>query len=633
MILIFLAVLVISLAARKRRKKEAKPVTMDASAGEPVILTIEDNATPEIKETSPAAILPEEPILQEVEPESLPENMMLQEFEIATETAVPAAVSVPPASVPDFVNILKSDMEAELITLITQHFPSRINFKEMHTIDDEIRTKCSDLIDKLSPLEKNNYPFKKEYYRAKSIFYFGTRDIAGLNNNIENAMRLFPQEDEFLVQHASCLMYNHQIEEAERHLLRAKELNPANLDVYFLLGEINFSKNSFYDSLNMFKKVILFDSRNSLAYAYKGYILAMKGYISDGEADLKRSISLDYKNYLPYFFLGNIYKELNFSAKAIDMYKKAFKFGCPLIELPENYASCQYQLKKYDVVISQLSPLAESGLITNRGAELLADAYEQVGENQKAILLIRKILETAPEKKTWLRLGELYFQAKDMEKALEAFKNAVDGTNETELYLKIGRIYLFNLKNYSEAEKYFLMVIQKDKSNFEALSSMVNTSYYGKNHEEAIKYFEELVRLPSYRIVPEVLFKAGISYYKSKKFEEAIRYLSKAEALGYVDEELFNALAYSSFKQGKVNKAIDEYKKCIVINAFNPATYNNLGVIYAQQEDYQNAIRQFKHALNVDKENKDALFNLYKAFKILSKSESDKYLTQLKEII
>lgn len=653
----FLFLLLIAFAVFRRKKpkeeKEAKeelPVLPDAEKGqnreeETVSFDMPElkEETQEKKEDGEELVLVEEPEPLSMPAESLPESMMLEEYEM--ETALPSrdgegasepAVMTPaeePRSVTDFVNSLKSDLEAELISLVRRYFPARLNFKERYAIKDEIKSKCFDLIEKLRPLELNNYPFKKDYFAAKSVYFWVTDNMEELKKNLERALTVYPSDDALLIQNAVFLTQTDRASEAEAFLLKAREANPGNFDSLFLLGEIQFGRNNFYEALQLFKKVILLDPENSAAYAYKGFILASRGYISEGERDLKKAVSLNCRNDLAFLFLGNIYKQLNFFAKAVPMYKKAFELGCHHRELPENYAFCLFHLKKYTLVVSQLAPLYHDGLLTAGGMEVLGDSYAELEEYDRAIAVLEKAAELSPEKGVFRRLGELYLKTGRPEKALEAFPRAMDEKNRLEIQLRIGKIYFQSLKQYENAEKYYVLALEADKNNFEILYNLLQVSYYKKDYPGCVKLFEQLAGHPEYRIVPEILFKAGIAYSRTGQFDQAVKLLSKAESLGFVDEELFNALAYASYKQGKVNKAVDEYRKSIVVNSFNPATYNNLGVIYAQQEDYNSAIREFKQALSIDKENKEALFNLYKAYKILSRSEADKYLSQLKEVI
>ncbi|MBU1078798.1 MAG: tetratricopeptide repeat protein [Spirochaetes bacterium] len=535
----------------------------------------------------------------------------------------------------EFVLQVKNDMEAEFINLVKRYYPDKMNYRTYTAIEDEVITKCKSILEKLTTLEKTTgrFKFSKDYYTAKSLYLFSAGQDELLNQNLIQATGYFPKEDIFLLQWASYHIYINQIQKAEKELLKAKELNPSNIEMYLLLGVVYFKQNKFYDSLNKFKKVILLDTKNSEAYAYKGYILANKGYISDGEKDLKKSISLNYQNHLPYYFMGNIYKEVKEYGKAIAMYKKSIKFGGMIIDLFENLGLCFIEVKKYDSVIKRFLPLYDKNELSVKGIGILSIALQEKEQYEKAIEILNRALEKSDEAEYHYRLGDLYEKTGEYEKSIEHYtKTKIEG-KEADINLKIADVYFLKLNLTDQAEKYYLLALEKDAANYQIIRNLASLYYVNNSFEKCITYFDKVIKHKEFKIAPEVFYKAGIALSKLKRFDEAIKHLTKAESSGYVDESLYKTLGFAYIKENKVNKAVEAYKKSIAINPYNPVLRNNIGVIYAQMGDYTLAIKEFKSALKSDKDNKEALHNLYKAYKILSEQESEQYLSQLEEIL
>ena len=63
------------------------------------------------------------------------------------------------------------------------------------------------------------------------------------------------------------------------------------------------------------------------------------------------------------------------------------------------------------------------------------------------------------------------------------------------------------------------------------------------------------------------------------------------------DSELWFKLAYQYFQEEQQELAIDAYKKGLLIRSDNPIHWHNLGFLYIEIEDYDNAIITLRTAL------------------------------------
>jgi len=67
-------------------------------------------------------------------------------------------------------------------------------------------------------------------------------------------------------------------------------------------------------------------------------------------------------------------------------------------------------------------------------------------------------------------------------------------------------------------------------------------------------------------------------------------------------------LAYQN--AGDIDRAIEEYKKSLILNPFQPDVHNNIGVSYFYNGETDAAIRHFRHALSINPSHRDAHYNL-----------------------
>jgi tetratricopeptide (TPR) repeat protein len=89
------------------------------------------------------------------------------------------------------------------------------------------------------------------------------------------------------------------------------------------------------------------------------------------------------------------------------------------------------------------------------------------------------------------------------------------------------------------------------------------------------------------------------------------------EALVAKDSDYTNACNYLGWlynKLGKYDKAVDAFKKAIVLNPRDPFAYNNLGQAYAYEKKYEEAIPQYVKQLEINKNDRYATANLGRAY-------------------
>ena len=80
-------------------------------------------------------------------------------------------------------------------------------------------------------------------------------------------------------------------------------------------------------------------------------------------------------------------------------------------------------------------------------------------------------------------------------------------------------------------------------------------------------------------------------------------------------------------RNGRVEEAIDNYKKAISLKPDYVQAYNNLGVLYKDNKKYENAIKMFTKAREIQPDHQNSYYNLgliKKEQGLLGAFESDK---------
>ncbi|RZO49765.1 MAG: sulfotransferase family protein [Candidatus Pelagibacterales bacterium] len=117
----------------------------------------------------------------------------------------------------------------------------------------------------------------------------------------------------------------------------------------------------------------------------------------------------------------------------------------------------------------------------------------------------------------------------------------------------------------------------------------------------------------------------GIILYEQKEVEKALEFYKKGIAIDPDFAEIYNnlGLLYANNNLG-ADKAESYYKKSLSINSKNPETYNNLGSLYKSLDKYEEAISCYNKAVNINKKSFYAHHNLGNIYTALGNFEEAK---------
>lgn len=77
-----------------------------------------------------------------------------------------------------------------------------------------------------------------------------------------------------------------------------------------------------------------------------------------------------------------------------------------------------------------------------------------------------------------------------------------------------------------------------------------------------------------------------------------------------LDEDKMFKRAKEAFNEGRLDEAINLYKKTLLVAPKNYNLHYNLGVIYLKKSDYLNAAEEFKKVVSLNADDADAYYNL-----------------------
>src|SRR5256885_1533903 len=232
----------------------------------------------------------------------------------------------------------------------------------------------------------------------------------------------------------------------------------------------------------------------------------------------------------------------------------------------------------------------------------------------------------------------VYGRSDLMTKAIQEYRLAIeaDPTSQylssglAEIYARTGRIR----DAVSEAQA----ILQRDPNNLEAhrllghiylrsLGDMQGGSGSDSVLKLAIQQYEEIVKLDPSSVDDHIML--GRLYHADSQIKKAEEEAKTAVRLAPDSEEAVTSLAMLYNEEGDSAKAADTLSSVPESNR-SAKLYSALGDTYDQQKNYKKAIEAYRHAIELDRDNLDAIRGL--AGSPEKKGQNDKALQQYKII-
>jgi tetratricopeptide (TPR) repeat protein len=223
-------------------------------------------------------------------------------------------------------------------------------------------------------------------------------------------------------------------------------------------------------------------------------------------------------------------------------------------------------------------------------------------------------------------------------KAIEEYRAAIDADPSSEyltsglaeLYAKTGRIR----DAVVEAQD----ILKRDPNNLEAhkllgriylrsLGDVQSGSGSDSVLKLAIEQYEEIIKLEPDSVDNHLLL--GRLYRLNNELQKAENEFKIAVKLEPDSEEAVTTLAYLYNEEGDTSRA-SQVLSSVPDASRSAKLYSALGYTYEQQKEYKKAIDAYRHAIDLDKDNLDAIRGL--AQNLMNDGQTDEALEQYKVI-
>lgn len=250
------------------------------------------------------------------------------------------------------------------------------------------------------------------------------------------------------------------------YLRKGWEKDPTDPYILYFLGFQYYKQENWQEALKYFRQSYTYNPQ--INHGYIGAIMVhLKNFVSIDSVLYYKDLLLnkDIQNPRSYFDLGNVFLEYEWDSLALDYYNLAIHYD----SLNTEYWNAK------------------------------AHSLFKIGNKNKAIGTYRKSLQIdSSNSATYNALGVLYFKIERYREALREFENAIRHNPLNQLmYSNAGYTY-YILKDYKNAEKYYLLAIEKDATIADNYYTLAQIYAETGESSKALKALENALKLANY---------------------------------------------------------------------------------------------------------------------------------------
>ncbi|OZH55087.1 hypothetical protein AFK68_06810, partial [Hydrocoleum sp. CS-953] len=269
------------------------------------------------------------------------------------------------------------------------------------------------------------------------------------------------------------------------------EIEPNSADAYRILGESYEAEDNFDDAMSAYTKALEIQPKYPEVHAFLGQLYTHKRWLSEAVNQYQKAIDLGLKWPEVYYNLGNIKHQYGDWKGAINCYETA-------IILKPNYLKAYFGL----------------GIV-----------FELQKNYQLAVDIYRKLIQLKPYfVEAYNNLGGVLAEMNRRSEAIEVYqKGLAIKSDSADLYNNLGFTIL--KENPIEAIAAYYRAIELDPNFIKAHYNLGKALQIIGEHEWAVKYFQEVIRLKEEKDSVLAYSDCAFSLMTIGKFELAFVYL------------------------------------------------------------------------------------------------------------
>lgn len=232
----------------------------------------------------------------------------------------------------------------------------------------------------------------------------------------------------------------------------------------------------------------------------------------------------------------------------------------------------------------------------------LAFCYSNLGNNMEALETYERITRLDPfSAEAWYNIGLIEFSNKNFSEALNAYDYALTvNPNDPKANLQKAHT-LSNLQLYREAIEEFLIVAGLSTDTWDKLDSWLEIGFCYEQLElysDAIRYYQMV--LDESPVNYQALSGIAICLLDQEKYLESVAYLKQALELNDDAPDAWAYMAEAMIGLNNSDDALIAYQRSIKLEPNQPNALMAMANIYMEKSDFANALLYYQQAQQVD---------------------------------
>lgn len=169
-------------------------------------------------------------------------------------------------------------------------------------------------------------------------------------------------------------------------------------------------------------------------------------------------------------------------------------------------------------------------------------------------------------------------------------------------------VELHSQRNLKDAEILCRRILEKEPDNADANHFMGIIAYEVGRLDIARDYLEKAIRMNPDN--PSCYLNLGNIVHEEGKYEESMAWYEKAIRLNYADKrKAYNNLGVALTRLGRLNEAVEAFKRSIELDPLYHEAHNNIGETYKFLGEYDRALESYEQAVRLSPEFVPARWN------------------------
>ncbi len=355
--------------------------------------------------------------------------------------------------------------------------------------------------------------------------------------------------------------------------------NPQDTDNRVLLAKVYRSMGLMDEAAAIYQGLLEINEDHDTLLML-GTLYAQNKEYDKAQEILNRLIQLEGDSYLAHYSLARLYRELQYYEKAAASYEKALELNW-FERLAYEVAEFYEERREFDKAIDVYNRIIEEGQLSDVAKTRLVNLYLTLGENDKALKLLRDLRSIMPESHNVdITISRILLSQEKYDEAIMILEDVLQTNPElTVVRYLIGMAY-YRDNNSQKAEEHLKIIPPESNLYEDTIFLRLKILSEDDNQAEAIDLLQQQISDPGTR-KPSFYILLGSLYRENKEVERARETYEQAGGLYPDDIDLLYNYGIFLEKIGEQENAMVKMQAVLAKDPDNGAALNYVGYTWA----------------------------------------------------